>query len=88
MNILFFFSLFFGGGRCCGCGGYGVDGSLIIIVGVFGRRFSHTVSLHKVVRNSVFPYPVTGHRELNFGRINVTVKWHKCNIETSCSIQS
>jgi hypothetical protein len=53
-------------------GGCGVDGSLIVTIGVFGNRFSHNVSLNKVVHNSVFPYPGTGHRELNSGRINVT----------------
>jgi len=46
--------------------GCGVDGSFIITVGVFRHGFSHTVSSHKVVHNSGFPYPVTGHRELIF----------------------
>jgi hypothetical protein len=59
------FSSFFGGV------GAGVDGSLIITVGVFRHRISRTLSPHEVVHNSVFAYPVTGHRELNFGRINV-----------------
>jgi hypothetical protein len=65
MNILFFFPLFLGGV------GAGVDGSLIITIGVFTHRISRTVFPHEVVHNSVFAYPVTGHRELNFGRINV-----------------
>jgi len=71
-NLEYFdpFSSFFLGGGVWVCG---VDGSLIIIIGIFRHGFSHTVSLHKVVHNSVFPHPVTGHRELDFGRINVTV---------------